>query len=249
MTEEIELKEPTTDVRHRGPSLLAVAIVFALLFVASVAGSMVMAGGDHYPSPYQAEALSSIYFTEHANAVRLNAFLQFGAAVPLGIFTATAVSRLRFLGVRAAGADIAYFGGIAASVMAALAALVMWMISWPEIASSPMAHVLHVAAFAIGGPGHVVPLGLLIAGVSVAGGVVRLLPSWLTWFGIVVAALAELSFFSLILYPAAFLLPAARFLGFAWMICVGVSLPKSRGRHVDVSLGSAEDTAPVPAHT
>jgi hypothetical protein len=249
MIEQLEIKEPPTDVRHRGPSLLAVAIVFALLFVASIAGSMVMAGGDHYPSPYQAEALSTIYFTEHAKAVRLNAFLQFGAAVPLGIFTATAVSRLRFLRVKAAGTDIAYFGGVAASVMAALSALIMWMISWPEIAGSPIAHVLHVASFAIGGPGHVVPLGLLIAGVSVTGGVARLLPSWLTWFGILVAALAELSVFSLVLYPAAFLLPAARLLGFAWMICVGASLPKSRTRHRDVPLDSAEGSAQVPAPT
>jgi hypothetical protein len=39
------------------------------------------------------------------------AFLEFGAAIPLGIFTATMVSRLQFLGVRAAGAQIGFFGG------------------------------------------------------------------------------------------------------------------------------------------
>ncbi|HMI86639.1 MAG TPA: hypothetical protein VK550_21245, partial [Polyangiaceae bacterium] len=139
-----EANEMTMDARHRGPSLLAVSIVFALLFVGSIVGSIAVGGGEHYPSPYQAEALSSIYFTEHANAVRLSAFLAFGAAVPLGIFTATAVSRLRFLGVKVAGCDIAFFGGLAASVMAALAALVMWTISWPEIAASPTVHVLHV---------------------------------------------------------------------------------------------------------
>ena len=97
-------------------------------------------------------------------------------------------------------------------------------------------------------PGHVVPLGLLVAGVSVAAGLGRLLPTWLMSAGIVVAALAELSFFSLILYPAAFLIPVARLLGFAWMICVGVVLPKSR-HHQTESLGAEPSTSPLPAHT
>lgn len=245
MTQE---SSETTSGRHRGPSLLAVAIVFAVLFIAGIVGSIVMAGGEHYPSPYQAEALSSAYFTEHANAVRLNSLLQFGAAVPLGIFTATAVSRLRYLGIKAAGVDIAFFGGLAASAMAALSALFMWTLSWPEIAASPMAHVVHVTGFAIGGPGHVVALGLLVAGISVAGGIARFLPSWLMWFGIVVAALAELSFFTLVFYPATYLLPAARILGFAWMICVGARLPKSRRGHRSESLRPADATSPLPAH-
>jgi hypothetical protein len=209
-----------------------------------------MAGGEHYPSPYLEEALARVYFTEHANAVRLSAFLQFGAAVPLGIFTASAVSRLRFLGVNAAGVDIALFGGLAASFMAALSALVMWTISWPEIAASPGVHALQVASFGIGGPGYVVPLGLLIAGISLAAGLARLIPSWLMWFGIVVAALAELSFFSLIVYAAAFLLPAARLLGFVWMICIALHLPKSRRGQRGESLRAEEEgVSPLPANT
>jgi threonine/homoserine/homoserine lactone efflux protein len=48
------------------------------------------------------------------------------------------------------------------------------------------------------------------------------------WFGLVIAAFAELSSFALIVYAGNFLLPAARVLGFAWLIWVGVSLPKSR---------------------
>jgi hypothetical protein len=167
------------------------------------------------------------------------------------------VSRLHFLGVNAAGVHIALLGGLGASFMAALSALVMWTISWPEIAASPVAHTLHVASFAIGGPGHVVPLGLLIAGVSVSGGLARHLPSWLMWTGIVVAAMAELSFFTLILYPAAFLVPAARLLGFGWMICVAVKLPKSRGHRAESlradarsqESGGGGGAPPIPAHT
>jgi hypothetical protein len=244
-----ELEESTRAARHRGPSLLAVALVYTLLFVASIAGATLMAGGEHFPSPYQAEALSASYFGAHGNAVRFSSFLQFGAAIPLGIFTATVVSRLRFLGVRAAGADIALFGGLVASVMAALAALVIWTLSWPEIGAASVSHVLHVVSFAIGGPGHVVALGLLIAGVSIAGGLARHLPNWLMWFGIVVAALAELSYFTLILYPAAFLLPAARVLGFAWMITVGVRLPKLRKGYRDESVHPADSVSPLATHS
>jgi ABC-type Fe3+ transport system permease subunit len=86
--------------RHRGPPLLAVAIVFTTLFVASLVVSTAMAGGEHFPSPFQPEALSNGYFAQHAEAVRVGAFLQLGSAVPLGIFTATVVSQLRFLGLK-----------------------------------------------------------------------------------------------------------------------------------------------------
>jgi len=221
----------TTGAQHRGPSLVTVAIVFTLLFVASLVGSMAMAGGQHYPSPYESLQVASFYFTEHANAVRLGSFLQFGAAIPLAIFTATAVSRLQFLGINVAGAHIALVGGVLASLMGALSALLSWTISWPDVAAMPSLHMLHVAAFATGGPGFVVPFGLLVAGISVAGGLARLLPRWLMWFGLVIAALAELSSLTLIIDAGAFLLPAARVLGLVWMISVGAKLPKSRARH------------------
>jgi hypothetical protein len=216
--------------RHRGPSLLPVAVVFTTLFVGSVVVSTVMAGGAHFPSPFQPE--SAAYFSEHADAVRVGAFLQFGSAIPLGIFTATAVSRLRFLGVDAAGTFIALFGGVAASLLLAISALILWVLSQAGVADAPDAtvHALHLLAFATGGVGYVVPAGLLVAGISVTGGLSKLLPKWLMWFGLVVAALAELSALSLVVTPAMYLLPMARFPAFVWMICVGALLPKMRGR-------------------
>src|SRR5260221_14349510 len=49
-------------------------------------------------------------FRERSSAVLICAFLQFGGSIALGIYTATVVSRLQFLGVRAAGPWIALFG-------------------------------------------------------------------------------------------------------------------------------------------
>jgi hypothetical protein len=96
--------------RHAGPPLILPGAIFTGLFVASLAAGAILSGGAPYPMPFGA-ADESRYFVIHADAVRVVAFLQFGAAIPLGLFTATLVSRLRFLGIDAAGATIALFGG------------------------------------------------------------------------------------------------------------------------------------------
>jgi hypothetical protein len=215
--------------------LLAIAIVFTTLFVGSLVMSTAMAGGVHFPSPFQPEALSDAYFSKHADAVRVGAFLQFGSAIPLGIFTATAVSRLRFLGVNAAGSFIALFGGIAASVFLASSSLIQWVLSQVGVATAPDAtvHALHLLAFATGGVGYAVTAGLLVAGISVTGGLSKLLPKWLMWFGLAVAAVAEVSALGLVITAAMYLLPVARFPAFVWMICVGALLPKTRRQVAD----------------
>src|ERR1700722_17364677 len=104
--------------RHRGPSLVAVAAVFASLFLASLATVAAMTGGAPLPSPFEPGAV--VLFSDHPAAVRIGAFLQFGAAIPLAIFTATATSRLRFLGIEVAGQSIAPIGGTLAAGIAAL---------------------------------------------------------------------------------------------------------------------------------
>jgi hypothetical protein len=223
----ISSSEPERPVRHRGPSLLALAIVFVALFVAGLVVVAAMTHGGHFPSPLDPTANADTFFADHAEAVRLGAFFQLGAAVPLAIFAATASSRLRFLGIEASGASIAAIGGALASGMAALSALVQWALSQPHVEGGVRA--LHLLAFAAGGPGFVVPFGLLIAGVAVTGGLARKVPRWVMWSGLAVAAVAELSSLSIVLAPAMYLLPLARFTGFIWMIVAGATLPATRG--------------------
>jgi hypothetical protein len=74
----------------------------------------------------------------------------------------------------------------------------------------------------------VVFLGPLIAGLAVPALIVGLLPRRLAWAGLAVAAVAELSTFALLIDGAAYLLPAGRFLGFAWLIAAGFLLPATR---------------------
>jgi hypothetical protein len=93
--------------------------------------------------------------------VRVSAFLQFGAAIPLAIYAATVSTRVRTLGIRAPGATIAQIGGVLAAAFLALAGLVSWVLSGPEVLADPADTPRHAssprsgrgaAADAINGP-------------------------------------------------------------------------------------------------
>jgi|SRR5579859_78360 len=220
-------------MQHRSPSLVAVAAVYAVLFLASVVVPTVLAGGEHFPSPFGPPEAASSYFAAHAGAVELAAFLQLGAAMPLGIFAASATSRVEFLGTKVAGTSIGLFGGLTASALLVVSAGLEWTLAQMHGGSAvggDAVRALHLLAFATGGPGHVVPFGLLVAGLAVAGGLQRFLPRWVMVAGIVTAGLAELSTLVFVAPAAAYLLPLARFAGIAWIILAGALLPKSRTR-------------------
>src|SRR5215467_13852326 len=95
-----------SNIIHRGPPLGRVAIVYTLLFVSSLVIVNAMTAGAAFPKP--TDSLESIrdYYLHYANAIRVAAFLQFGSAIPLGIFTASTVSRLRFHKINVPGVDI-----------------------------------------------------------------------------------------------------------------------------------------------
>ena len=208
-------------LEHRGPPLFAVGLVYLALSLAGLLSFLL--GGGPYPSPF--DAGSVIWFPQHEPETRLFAFFMLGASVPLGIFAATAISRLRFFGVRAAGVDIAFFGGIAASILTAVGALVVWVLAYaPGVA----AHSFHAFAFAVGGLGATIALGIFLAGVSVAAGVARLIPRWITGLGILGAVLCELGSLTLLVKELAILLPVARVLAFIWILAVGAALPRRR---------------------
>jgi len=215
--------------RHRGPSLGMLSIVYLALLLTSLVVTEVMSRGASFPTPYAPTEAARAYYSQHADAVRIAAFFQFGAAIPLGIFTAALVSRLWFLGIDAAGVVIALFGGFGASMALAASALAGWVLSQPGIVDHAGAmRAVQLLGFAAGGVGHVAPLGLLLAGASVTCAFARLLPRWLVVLGLAIAVLAELSTLSVALPQASFLLPLARFPAFVWLIGAGFALPASR---------------------
>jgi hypothetical protein len=214
-----------------GPPLGILSIVVTALFVAGLVLGTVLADGTPFPSPFGATGPILTYFQEHELAVRVGGVFQFAAAIPLAIYAATASSRLHHLGIRAPGATIALAGGLLAATFLAGSGLISWVLSQPAVTGTPeLIRPLQLLAFAAGGPGHVVPLGLLLAGIAVPGLLVGLLPRWLAWTGLVIAGVAELATLSLLFEGAAYLLPIARFAGLAWLIAVGFKLPLHRIR-------------------
>jgi hypothetical protein len=226
---------------HRGPHPGALAIIYTLLFNLGLyfvvsfrppehLAASATAVRPHFPGPWESAQTIVTYFQNHSHSVLLCAFLQFGAAIPLGIFAATMVSRLRFVGVRAAGADIALFGGFMAALNVAISALLLWVMAYPGIADErSVVRALYYIVFAVGGVGFSVPMGLLIAGISIPGLMMKLLPKWLAIFGLTLGVIGELSFFSLVIPSAVFLIPLTRFPSFVWLIFAGFKLPRRVG--------------------
>jgi len=216
--------------RHAGPHPGIVAIVFTALFLAGLVPVTLLVGNTHFPSPLQPTDEIVAYFRDHSTKVRICAFFQFASAIPLGIYVATMTSRLRFLRIKVAGVDIALFGGLAASFLTLISALAQWTLARPEVTTdAALTQALYFLIFATGGPGYSVPLGLLIAGISIPALLFRLLPKWLCVFGMVLAVLGELSSLSLVIPGALFLIPLTRFPGFVWLIAAGFKLPSHRG--------------------
>jgi hypothetical protein len=226
MTSSQELKPARS--HHAGPPLGIVATVYTVLFLASLYPVSPLGGKPAFPDPGQSLSTIVAFFQARPSAVLLCAALQFGAAIPLGIFTATLVSRLRFLGVRAAGTYIALFGGFATSFNMMANGSVLWTMTYPGVIQQPpLLQALYGLAFALGGPGFSVPFGLLLAGVSVTAGFAKLLPKWIVVLGLVLAVAGELSWFVILFPKAIFLIPLTRFPGFAWMMAAGFALPKT----------------------
>jgi hypothetical protein len=209
--------------------LILLATAHILLFAASLAAAAALRHGASFVTPFApAEALQS-FFTQNPAAVRVSSFLLFGSAVPFGIFSVTAVSRLRYMRVRAAGTNIALLGGLTATIALLLSGIVSWVLSVPEVlASAPVVKAIDFLNFLLGGVVYAVGFGLLAAGLSVTCYFMRLLPRWLVALGMLVALAGELSSISLIAYPANFFIPITRFVGFIWMLSVAVALTKDR---------------------
>ena len=225
-----DYSEESTRSRRRqqgGPPLL---LVGALVLGFFVVGMIVAAAlGGVTPNPLGPAGTVTDYYRHHSASVQAGAVCLFAASVPLLIYAATASARLRQLGITAPGATITLAGGVTASVMLSLSALLGWALSRPEVtADDAVIHGLSTLSFLTGGVAHVVPLGLLLAGISVPALIVRLLPRPVAWAGLIIAVIAELSTLSLIVPALAILLPIARFPALIWLVVAGALLPTQR---------------------
>jgi hypothetical protein len=218
----------TQRIRHAGPPPGIVATIFVLLFLAGLYPVTMFGGLPYFPGPWEPTDTIVAFFQARPTAVLLCAALHFAAAIPLGIFTASVVSRLQFLGVRAAGAWIALFGGFATAFTMLASSSVLWALAQLGIAQDrTLVHAFYWLDQAFGGSGFSVPFGLLIAGISVPAAFLKLLPKWIVVSGLALAVCGELSWLNLLLPKALFLVPLTRFPGFAWLIAAGFALPNT----------------------
>ena len=227
MTDQVGI--PTQRTRQGGPHPGVLAIVTLALTIAGLTVGAALSGGATLGSPFATTAEVAARYVDHPMAFRIEALFEFGAAVPLGILSATLYARQLRLGIRVPGPGIGFFGGIVASIMLMTSALGGWVISQPEVSSDAVvAHAIAFFVFATGGVGYVVGIGLLVAGVAVPALILGLVPRWLAWLGLILAALSEISFLSLVIEPLQVLLPIGRFGGGLWLIAIGFLLPVTR---------------------
>jgi hypothetical protein len=225
---------------HPSPHLGALALVFTALFLTGLFPVTIFGGRPYFPGPWEPASTIAAFFVARPPAVLLCAFLQFGSAIPLGIFTASIVSRLEFFGVKAAGAKIALFGGFATVFMMMANATVLFAMAQPAVNQSREATLaLYYLGFAMGGPAYSVSFGLLMAGVSVPLLFRRLVPRWIPILGLVLAAIGELSWLNFEFPQAIPLVPLTRFPGFVWIIAVGFALPATLARAAVAAPSSA----------
>lgn len=214
--------------RHAGPPLWLVATTHTFLFLAGLYPVTVFGGEPYFPGPWESPETIAAFFQARPTAVRVCAFLQFGAAIPLGIFAASVASRLQFLGARVAGVSIALFGGIATAVTMIAASSALWVMAQPGIVQNRgVLQALYWLVQAFGGAGFAVPFGLLVAGVTIPAAFMKLIPRWIVVLGIAIAICGELSWLYLMIPGTLPLVPLARFPGFVWLIAIGVALPGS----------------------
>ena len=213
----------TESRRHDGPSPAVLAgLSIALLFGGLGVG---VAIGGIMPLPYGSTTAIQHYVLTQPLALHIIAVAVFGSSVLLAIYTATVSSRLRWLGVSGAGPTVALTGGTLAAGGLALTGLLGWLMSRPEIAGeTSLVRALYLLTFLVGGPGHVVALGILIAGVAAGG----LLPRATAWAGIAIAALCEVTMLVLAWTALGPILPVARVAALAWLWVAGGQLPTRR---------------------
>jgi hypothetical protein len=212
-----------------GPPLVLVGGMSVGLFIAGLVVSSLLGGVT--PSPFGPAAAVGQYYRDHPAAVQAQAIFLFASSVALLIYASTASARLRQLGVTAPGATIALAGGVVASAALSTSGLLGWTLSRSDVsANAALVQAISTLSFLLGGPGHVVPLGLLVAGIAVPSLIIRLLPRPVAWAGLVIAVACELTALALLSPALAVLLPIARFPALIWLVVAGVLLPRRRTR-------------------
>ncbi len=209
-----------------GAPLAPPAMAYAGLALAGVVVPSLVAG----LSPYSSDVDLVEFYTEHAGAAHLQAFLVLASSAPFAVFAAIASHRVR-RGRAVPGHLIALVGGTVASVLLALSGLILLAMTRHAVADVPgLLAAMQSMVVAVGGTGFVLFSGLLLAGISVPGIVLSLLPRWVGWSGLLLAAVCVLATLTALTDALMVVLPIGRFGTVLWMLAVSVTLGRPGGR-------------------
>lgn len=208
--------------QHLGDApLLPPAIVYVVLAVVGIVVPPAVAG----VAAYSSDANLLTFYTHHQGAAHLLAFFVLASAVPFIVFTAIASHRILTAGLDVPGRLIALAGGTAAAGMLALSGLATLALTQSGVADDVSTiRALNALSFAAGGPGFVVFSGLLVAGISIPSLIAQLVPRWINWFGLGIAAICELASLTAATDALNPLLPAGRFGTMIWMLATAIAL-------------------------
>jgi hypothetical protein len=199
-------------------------ICLGLLFGGLAVG---VAWGGVMPLPYGPVTAVQGYARAQPVAVQVIATAVFASSVPLAVYAAMAATRLRQLGATGLGATIALVGGTLAAGTLGLTGLLGWTLSRPEVsADTALVRAIYFLVFLVGGAGHIVALGLLVAGMALPSLALGLLPRPLAWIGLTIAAFAELTTLVLAWPELGVILPVARLSALTWLVVAGALLPR-----------------------
>jgi hypothetical protein len=217
----------TTSKRQGNPRALG-GVLFAAFFIAGgVLGGMFTS--DALPLPGAPAPEVARYFADSRTAVLAVSLCQVLSAASLFVFVSPVAGFVRRVtGGRGALPPLASSGGLLSAALLLVCALIgLVMALTVSGLGLGLVDVLRNLNFLAGGTLHVASLGLFVGATSIAARRAKALPRWISWLGVVQAALAVLSLVSLVFFPAALLILLGRMLGFVW--CIAVSLVLALG--------------------
>ncbi|SOJ56203.1 hypothetical protein MSIMFB_03677 [Mycobacterium simulans] len=207
------------------PLVLPLLVCLGLLFGGIAAG---VALGGVMPLPYGPATAVQAYVRAEPVAVQVIAGCVFASSVPLAIYAAAVAARLRQLGVMPTAAAIAMVGGTLAAGALGLTGLLGWTLSRPDVtADAALVRAIYFLVFLVGGPGHLVTLGMLIAGIALPSLTLGLLSRPAACTGLAIAVLAELTAVVLAWPELGVILPIARVSALVWLVVAGALLPRA----------------------
>jgi len=205
---------------------------------------------EPYPSPFGPplgpQTDIARFFTEARQEVQLMSFVYSIAAIFLVCFVASVASfAWRRGGAANAWGSLAIGGGILAAVFWLLSAMLLWVLARPWTPEQPsLLRALHDLTYLLGGPAHVLMLGLFVAAGAVSLPRATGFDGVLRWVGLAGAAISLSSVLVLLVDPVSLLLPIGRGLAMLWIAGVAISMAWSH-RVAHAPLAGVATTARV----